>query len=311
MSWFPRTDKTLNECTYIINLQKRSDKRKAMEYKIHRMNLSSYKFFNAINGLDSKYDDLYEIVASSGSYTSRGAFGLLMTYIKLLENAYKNNYDRILILEDDVNFHKQYHDLLTKFSHIINDDRYDIVWLGANQRTFSKTQLDSIKKTSSYLPESYKHNYTYGTFSIMLNRSGIIKLLKIVNSRNILSLKSIDIIINELISSYVLRGIVCFPFLFMPDVSDSDNMGPRNQEQFSKTRRFVYNDYHYLSQQDISTISRTLTASENPQQLVELKQIEQKVLNDKNTQNTQNTQNAFARVCNFVSDPNDILKYLL
>ena len=299
MSCFPISNHIFKECAYIINLKKRTDKRKLMEYKLNTMNLTNYRFFDAVNGADSMYDDIYEIVESKGKYTSKGAFGLLVTYINLLEDAYKHDYERILILEDDVNFHNKYFDLVVKYSNIINDSRYDIIWLGANQRVFSKKQLDSISSQFIYLPEPKNNNYTYGTFSILLNRSGIVKMLKIVNNHNIIALKPIDIIINDMMRSDILQGVVCYPYLFMPDVSDSDNMGPRNQNRFSISRRFVSNNYNYVSQQDI-TILHKFCKNINGSVCINFN----KIMTDKNTLN------AYNHVINFLSNPCDLI-YIL
>lgn len=298
MSWFPESDTRIKEHTYIINLKSRLDKRRLIKYKLNTFGLNDYTFFDAVNGTDPMYDDLYDIVESKGKYTSKGAFGLVITYINLLEDAYKNGYERILILEDDVNLHKNYFDLVKKFTNVINDTKYDIIWLGANQRMFSKQQLDSIDKGEPYLPESQKNNYTYGTFSIMINRSGIVKMLKVVNSRNIINLKPIDIVINDMIRSNTIKGVVCYPFLFMPDVSDSDNMGPRSQLKFTKSRRFVSSDYNYVSQQDIIILHDCYKKDTG----IDM----QKVNKDKKISD------AYNRVIKFLSKPvdiNDLLTY--
>ena len=93
---------------YIINLKRRTDRRKVMEYKIKKYNMHNYSFFDAIDGYLPIYDTLYELCYSKQNnlLTSRGAFGLLLTYIELLRDAHFNHYDKILILEDDISFHK-------------------------------------------------------------------------------------------------------------------------------------------------------------------------------------------------------------
>lgn len=300
MSWLPISNNTINECTYIINLKNRNDKRLLMNYKLNTMNLNNYRFFNAVNGTDPMYDDIYDIVKIKGKYTSRGAFGLLLTYINLLEDAYKNDYERILILEDDVNLHKDYFNLINNFANIINDPQYDIVWLGANQRVFSKKQLSSITSRSLYFPESKNNNYTYGTFSILINRSGIVKMLKIINSRNIISLKPIDIVINDMICSDMLKGVVCYPFLFMPDVSNSDNMGPRNQNNFSKSRRFVSSHYNYVSQHDINILHNYYKKDSTKSTSINI----HKPINDKIALDVYN------RIIEFLVKPSDLIKII-
>jgi GR25 family glycosyltransferase involved in LPS biosynthesis len=251
--------------TYVINLKRRCDRKRLIEYKLSKIHISpkEWKFFEAIDGLDETYDDIYTIMEKKNRFTSKGAFGLCMTYINMLEDAYKNNYDRILVLEDDINIHKQYHKLIQKFSNIINDGIHDIIWLGANQKRFSAKQTASIGTTSTYHPEPHKNNYTYGTYSMIINKSGIIKMMNIINRHNVTNLKPIDIMINDMIRSKILTSVVCYPFLFMPDVSDSDNMGPRNQSKFADSRGYTVTDYNYISQRDITNIQKYLDCDQS------------------------------------------------
>jgi GR25 family glycosyltransferase involved in LPS biosynthesis len=258
-SLFPSSN-TFNEMTYIINLPRRSDKKKLMNYKLAKMNIleTDYQFYNAVDGLDPKNDNLFQSLEKQKKIITRGAFGLVLTYIDLLEDAFNKSYARILILEDDVNFNKDYHQLIRSHQPTIDDKQYDIIWLGANQPMFSSKQLSDINQSSTYIPEPHKNNYTYGTFSILINNTGINKMRKIINKNNILKFKPIDVMINEMIKTNVLKGIVINPFLTMPDVSDSDNMGPRDQLSFSESRCFNINHYDYLSQRDITNIQKYL-----------------------------------------------------
>jgi len=260
-SLFPRSN-IFNEKTYIINLSRRCDKKKLMNYKLSKMNIpeADYQFYEAVDGSDPKNDNhLSQVLQAQKKISTRGAVGLALTYIDLLEDAFNKSYERILILEDDVNFNKDYHRLIRSHQPTIDDKKYDIVWLGANQPSFSPSQLSDIKQSSIYIPEPHKNNYTYGTFSIIINNSGINKMLKVINKNNILNFKPIDVMINEMIKSNVLKGVVVNPFLTMPDVSDSDNMGPRDQISFSKSRCFNIDQYDYLSQRDITNVQKYIS----------------------------------------------------
>lgn len=260
-SLFPPSN-IFNEKTYIINLPRRCDKKKLMNYKLSKMNIlkTDYQFYNAVDGSDPKNENLSRILHKQKKITTRGAVGLVLTYIDLLEDAFNKSYARILILEDDVNFNKDYHQLIRSHQPTIDDNRYDIIWLGANQPSFSPKQLSDINQTSTYIPEPHNNNYTYGTFSIIINNSGIKKMMKIINKKNILNFKPIDVMINEMIKVNILKGVVITPFLTMPDVSDSDNMGPRDQITFSKSRCFNIDQYDYLSQRDITNIQTYLNS---------------------------------------------------
>jgi GR25 family glycosyltransferase involved in LPS biosynthesis len=258
---FPKSNTVFNQRIYVINLKRRQDKKRLIEYKLskHKIPVSEYCFFEAIDGFNNIYNNIYETAKSN--FNSKGAFGLILTYVALLEHAFNNNYDRIMILEDDVNIHKKYNKLIQHFDKIINEESYDLIWLGANQTYLSSEQRNDIKTLSTYCPEPSKKNYTYGTFSIIVNKTGIVKLMNVINKNNITNLKPVDNVINDMICSESLKTIVCYPYLFMPDVSDSDNMGPRDQDTFSASRGYNINDYCYVSQQDITFLRSYLNSN--------------------------------------------------
>jgi len=57
----------------------------------------------------------------------------------------------------------------------------------------------------------------------------------------------IDVHIYELLNINKLTGNVLYPFLIMPDVTDSDNIGARSQEEFCTIRKYILSDYKFLS----------------------------------------------------------------
>ena len=240
------------EHVYIINLQRRNDRKLLMEYKLKKINMNNYEFFDATDGYDAEYDSLYNKVKNQ--FNSRGSLGLILTYIRLLEDACQKNYASILILEDDINVHKNYKSLLSMFNKVISKKRHDILWLGANQPKISDKQLKDIKKRNRYRPEPKNQNYTYGTYSMIITHNGIAMLAEYVNDKNITNLKPIDNFINDLMKTNKIHGSVCYPYLFIPDVSDSDNMPVRNQNEFANIRGIDMKDYEYVSQHDIKLL---------------------------------------------------------
>lgn len=236
---------------YVINLKKRKDRRDLMIYKLNKIGITNYTFFEAVDGTNHVYDTLYKMIGSKNSFTSRGSLGIILTYIQLLQDAYIHGYDKILILEDDVNFHKEFDQLTDDFADIMQYGLYDLIWIGANQTRYSQTQLHCIEKNKPYLPEPLNGYPTFGAYSIMLNRRAIYKLMKIINYHNLTNLKPIDHILNNVIATKSLTGIVCYPFLVLPDVTDSNNMGPRNQSRFCRSRNYDINDYDYIPVSDI------------------------------------------------------------
>lgn len=225
--------------TYIINLDRRTDRKQLMIHKMSLLNETNYEFFSAIDGHDTKYNDLYKICKNVRPNISRGSLGLTLTYIRLLEDIYKKQYKKVLILEDDVNAHKNYNFLIQNIS-----THTDVLWLGANQLNLSaKQKLDS--KNGFYHVDRY--NPTFGTYSIIISRETVIKLMKIINNKNIANLEPVDNILNIMIRQNKLSGVVVVPHLFIPNVTESDNIGSRNQSAFAKSRRIKMSDYNFIN----------------------------------------------------------------
>jgi GR25 family glycosyltransferase involved in LPS biosynthesis len=241
---------------YVINMKKRLDKRRLMEFKMDCIGLTKYSFFEGIDGSMDSLNDVYESLIKKRLFTSKGALGLVMTYIELLKDIHTKGYESVLILEDDVNVHIHHEKLMKLFNNTLLDKRYDIVWLGANQTRMNKTQFSHVKRYYNYEPDPAKSIYTYGTFSIVLKKSGVEKMMMKINIQNLKNLKPIDLMLNDMISYNELKGVVCYPYAFMPDVSNSDNMGPRDQIKFASSRGFRINDYFYVSHNIISDIAQ-------------------------------------------------------
>lgn len=241
---------------YIINMKKRLDKRLLMEFKLDCIGLTNYSFFEGIDGSMESFNNIFDSLTKKRLFTSRGALGLVMTYIELLKEIHAKGYENVLILEDDVNLHVHYEKLIKMFNGTLIDKKYDIVWLGANQTKMTKKQFTHVKRHCNYEPNPANSVCTYGTFSITLKKAGVEKIMKKINTANLKNLKPVDLMLNDMISHKELRGIVCYPYIFMPDVSNSDNMGPRDQIKFASTRGFRINDYIYVSRSSLTDIAQ-------------------------------------------------------
>jgi glycosyl transferase family 25 len=122
---------------FYINLEHRTDRREHVETQLALIGLKARRF-NAIN---MKY----------------GAIGCTMSHLKLLENAYKNNLDHILIIEDDILFLEP-----ILFTHqfnkcLLNHKNWDVIILsGNNIPPYKKiddscVQVYSCQTTTGYL----------------------------------------------------------------------------------------------------------------------------------------------------------------
>ena len=97
---------------YIINLAHRTDRWQAMRYKMQKLHISNYLKFPAINGKQEPFVSYWRKLPSF--YESAGAYGLLHTIYQLLLHAHQNQHRKILILEDDVIFHRDFNQRFTQ-----------------------------------------------------------------------------------------------------------------------------------------------------------------------------------------------------
>ena len=224
----------------VINLERRKDRLKYMKFKLKNQGIHDYQIFKAVDGYTSENKKIYNnINKNQGNINSNGAVGHLLTYRKITtkyinDKNFKDN-QKILLLEDDIYFHKEFNKLIKNHLTIINN--CDIVYVGATQHRW-----ENIKFTDSYYNVVKKYPI-YGTFCIILNK----KILKLINNElscNPINYKyTTDYLLWKLIHKHNLNAKVIFPNLVIADVSESDNMGPRNMNLLSKKLKWNIDNY--------------------------------------------------------------------
>lgn len=120
-----------------INLEHRNDRKEHFENEIKKINLN-YTRFNAIKN-------------------ENGEVGCLLSHIECLKIAIKNNYEHILILEDDVVFNNP-ELLISQFDNFIKkQENWDVILFGGNNVTKPKEKdecyikVNAVASTVAYL----------------------------------------------------------------------------------------------------------------------------------------------------------------
>jgi len=97
---------------YCINLDRRKDRWEEVTEEFKKWDIEGVTRYPAIDG--NSLPDLY-----AGMTTlPKSAIGLILTNIKILEEAKKQNLDSILIMEDDVVFHPSFSEIENKLSRV-------------------------------------------------------------------------------------------------------------------------------------------------------------------------------------------------
>lgn len=167
---------------YCINLDKRPDKYNLCLSEFKKLNIEVERI-SAIDG-----NSIYKL----GLCTTAGAYGLLLTNIRILENAILNNYSNILILEDDVLFINNFYEIFNERINSLPDD-WDLFYLGGNNMfEIGKFNLvtgdkDFVVKKENYKTlnhELCKTTWTQTTHAVAINSKFYPVLLNFIKSVN-------------------------------------------------------------------------------------------------------------------------------
>jgi glycosyltransferase involved in cell wall biosynthesis len=134
------------DMVYVINLKKDVDKRERMEKILTEFEIK-YTIFDAIYGKDYLNDYLQK--CNLQNYKNPGAYGYTMTMINIFKNAKEKGYKKILVLDDDVIFHRKFLKLFDEYIREIPYDWY-LLFLGLSgpwthpwiNKDFYKFQFD-------------------------------------------------------------------------------------------------------------------------------------------------------------------------
>jgi len=173
--------KTLNDFfskIYCINLDSRPDKYKLCLEEFNKINIEVER----VPGIDGKK------YFKPGMNRNAGCYGLLQTKLKIYNDAIKNNYDNILILEDDITFVNKFNQKFFEKIDKLPDD-WDMLYIGGNN-IFAKGNYTAITGNVNFNinKENYKKlNYelvkttwTQTTHAIGINKKFINPLLSFI-----------------------------------------------------------------------------------------------------------------------------------
>lgn len=196
--------------TYLINMASRPDRLQRSKKRLEDLGIV-YKRFEAIDGKTIEHHP----------HLKTGEVGCYISHLNILKDAKQNNYQSILILEDDVVFENN---MLEKFysgyKHIPDD--WEMIYLGANHN-------QPPTRINEYVVEC---NHAFTTSAIIIRGSVLERLL--AESRNMT--KQIDVVYADLQATKKLKAYAFHPWLMYQEDGYSDIQG-RNMSYTNLMRR--------------------------------------------------------------------------
>ena len=186
---------------HCINLTKRIDRWKTVKEEFKKYNINDVVRCEAIDGYKFDWSNVPHNLK-----LLKGELGLLETHINIISEAIANNYDSILIFEDDAKFNDDIINI-EKYMELVPTD-WDMIYFGGNH-SYGKPPVKIIDNV-------YRLNHTYTTHCIAIKKNMYETVLKLIQNRE----KQIDVYYADLQNTHNIYGFV--PSLVTQAVGFSD-----------------------------------------------------------------------------------------
>ncbi len=159
---------------FIINLKKNIERKELMLKKLEKLQITNYEFVTAINGYEQPYYNHYTVFRLRNQYfENAGTYGLLMSALKILIFSKIKKFKRILILEDDVIFHKNF---INEFNKKIKDiPQWKLLYFGTSLHEWRFTERckmisnKGIMTSSGSIPGAFGVGIDSSIFNELIN----------------------------------------------------------------------------------------------------------------------------------------------
>ena len=203
-----------------------------------------------------KGSELYELVSKSGArvlengwgaHRSAGSMGCLLSHLKILKDAIKNKYEKILLFQDDIYFHKEFEELLSEREEKIK--RSSLFYLGATEHANWIKNMNWWWRNPHWGREHHKkgcYNVTtqsLGMFAVIIDKKVFEPMIRLAEFELLACDQALAALGTTIFSD---KSFVAYPNLIMPDTTHShtasDVVGDRSF-QTGKTWRAVTSDF--------------------------------------------------------------------
>lgn len=198
---------------YIINLEKRNDRKVAMQKQIKQLSIRNYEFISAIDGEELKneqyplpdYINREHLGEKYQKHFNNTEIACIQSHIKAIEKAKESNLDYVIILEDDVVLCDDWNKRLDKLLKLTPRSWNHIYLSGEPNEKERKTNPLNL---APFLHVEKSIN-TMGAFSYIL-KNEVYDL--VINELKKYTLP-IDDVIKHMIEKGILKSYTFYPFL--------------------------------------------------------------------------------------------------
>lgn len=258
---------------FIVNLERRPDRKETMINKLNNIGIKNYEFINAVDGkkLPDDLSDVYDEKKAVEIHRAmrRTEVACSLSHLNIAKIIVEKNIDYAIVLEDDVNFMQGFKELVKSFE--LESNKFDFLLLGnfsSNQFFNGKLKvtntpdtivdprgiiyLDKKEFTIGGIPIHKPHhtsctlNYIHGSHAYIISNRGARKLLEY----NTPVIYEADNVWN-----YHYKNLVTYlsnPMLVIAAYDDSDIRDERRSEM-SSTNNFSESFVARLNHPDFGT----------------------------------------------------------
>lgn len=187
--------------TFCVNLERRSDRWDECLSEFDKYGITNVDRFIAVDGTT--------LPQKKSGFVTPSRLALVLTNVKILEEAIQENYDSILILEDDIEFTDEINNISEYFKFLPED--WDMLYFGGNHN-----QHTGVTPPKIINEKVCKLHHTFSTHCVAINKKSFNTILERLKKYD----NALDVIYSELQKS--LNVYSFYPLIATQRVSFSD-----------------------------------------------------------------------------------------
>lgn len=172
---------------------------------------------------------------------ARGTIGIVLSHLSILRDALESNYETIWVMEDDIEVlsnPQELSHLIQKLDRLVGRDDWDVLFTDRNTRDSTGREVPArgMAKRPNFNPKDLRQYHQcyqassdfirlgarFGTYSMIIRRSGIRKIYNFITSHSIFHPYDMDFYLAPGLKIYTVVNNVVSHL----SVASSDNGGP-------------------------------------------------------------------------------------